>query len=333
MRRTLIIVGAAVSVGIAALVFFLSGSEAVPGGDAAPAQVAATVSEKAPAPPRRPSTSLEHAATPSLGSIPRSLLETEIDGALRVDAAGNLIVDGELRYLFDYFLIATDEESEANIRARVAAEINRRLPPKAAAQALEVFERYMKYREAAAGLGADPAGAEDLEARLADLKRVRREQLGEATAQAIFGEEEAFDAITVQRKKIEADPALSLEERRKRIDALETQLPASLQVARAQAMAPLRNLEEEQAMIKAGATADDVQQFRKQTVGDAAAERLAQLDREEQAFQARVQAFRTTRAELISSGARPDQLEEALRAAFPLEPERLRATTLVEMQP
>lgn len=264
--------------------------------------------------------------------MPRSLQETEVDGQLRVDSNGDLIVDAEMRNFFDYFLIASHEEPETNIRARILAEIRKRLPAKAAAQAVEVFEKYMKYREEVADLASNPHGAADLEGRLADVKRIRREQLGPANADAMFGLEEALDAVTVQRKKIEADPALPLEEKRRRVEALEAQLPPDLQLARAQSLAPLRNFQEEQAMIAAGATPEDIHQFREQTVGPTAAQRLEQMEREEAAFQARVAVFRAERQRMIEAGATPQQLDAALRAAFPLEPERLRAITLVEMQ-
>lgn len=264
--------------------------------------------------------------------MPRSLQDTEVDGNLRVDANGNLIVDAEVRYFFDYFLVATGEEPEANIRARVLAEIRKRLPPKAAAQAVDVFEQYMKYRDEVADLTSNPHGAEELEARLGDLKRIRREQLGPANAEAMFAEEEALDAVTVERKKIEADPSLTLEEKRLRSEALEAQLPPELRVARAQSMAPLRNLQEEQAMIAAGATPEDIRQFREQTVGPTAAQRLEQMEKEEAAFQARVAAFKVERQKMIEAGASPEQIRAVMETRFS-ETERLRVITLVEMQP
>lgn len=269
---------------------------------------------------------------PSLSTVPRSLQDTEADGALRTDAEGNLVIDEELRNLFDYFLVATGEEPEENLRARVLAELNRRLPPRAAAQAAQLFDRYLRYRDQVADLTSNPHGADKLEQRLDEVKRIRREQLGPKAAEAIFGAEEAHDEVTLQRKRIAADPSLSEADKRAKLEALERLLPPPLQRARAQATAPLRHLQEEQQLVAAGATPEEVRHFREQTVGPSAAQRLEQMDREEAQFQARVQRFRDERAAMLAAGASLEQVRARMEAEFS-PTERMRVITLVELQP
>ena len=89
------------------------------------------------------------------GALPASLRGTEVDGALPVDANGNLVVGPAVRRFFDYFLSAAGEESEAALQTRLGAEIRARLDGAAAAQALDLLDRYMEYRARARDLGAE----------------------------------------------------------------------------------------------------------------------------------------------------------------------------------
>src|SRR5262244_2505399 len=52
-------------------------------------------------------------ALPALPPAPRSLLGTDVDGTLAVDARGDLVVSPELRRFYEYFLSTTGEEPES----------------------------------------------------------------------------------------------------------------------------------------------------------------------------------------------------------------------------
>src|SRR5262249_56086368 len=80
---------------------------------------------------------------------PRSLRGTRVDGGLAVDADGRFVPGPETRRLFDYFLTATGEEPPERTRSRIVAEIERRLPPSARAEAVALLDRYLDYRERA----------------------------------------------------------------------------------------------------------------------------------------------------------------------------------------
>ena len=90
--------------------------------------------------------------------LPRSLEGTEVDGGLAADPEGHLIVGPGVRALFDYFLSATGEEPAELIRARIIAEIEERLPPTAAREAIDLLL-------GAADRGLDP---EDYDASMLD---------------------------------------------------------------------------------------------------------------------------------------------------------------------
>src|SRR5512144_31870 len=73
---------------------------------------------------------------------PRSLRGTRVDGGLAVDADGRFLPTRDARRLFDYFLTATGEATDAEVRTRIEREIARRLPPDAAREAGRLLERY-----------------------------------------------------------------------------------------------------------------------------------------------------------------------------------------------
>ena len=73
-------------------------------------------------------------------NMPKSLSDTEVDGALEVDAAGNLMISRSIRQVFDYFLSAIGEEDLTTIISRIRAHIRYKLPAKAAAQAEQILD-------------------------------------------------------------------------------------------------------------------------------------------------------------------------------------------------
>jgi lipase chaperone LimK len=262
-------------------------------------------------------------AEPPPAPLPASLQGTDEDGALRVDERGDLIVDADVLRFFDYYLSATGEESAAAIRSRLVAAIRRKLKGPAADRAIGLLDQYLAYREATRSLREDG----DLAARLAELRRLRREHFGAADADKLFGLEERVDKVAIEQQRLQRDPSLSPEERTRRIAALEEQLPEDVRAARAAAARPLRQREEELAMRAAGATDEEIQRHRVATVGEAAAERLKGLDEQRAEWKRRLRAFQAEREAIARSQpdpvARQAAVDKLLEASFSPE-ERLR---------
>lgn len=238
-------------------------------------------------------------------ALPRSLRNTDIDGWIGADDAGQLVVTPGARWFFDYFLSAAGEEPDEAIRARIVAEIEARLAPTAARQAIELLDRYLAYRERVRELQAS-APSDDLAQRLAELHRIRVETFGDADAAALFGEEERVQSVDLRRREVASDPTLSPEERQRRIDELEEELPAAVREARTAAMAPARLSRDERQLRDAGGTAEDVRSLREQRFGTAAADRLAALDRERAEWQQRLDDYRRRRTILQADSALDD---------------------------
>ncbi|WP_437947924.1 lipase secretion chaperone [Sorangium sp. So ce296] len=263
-----------------------------------------------------------------------SLRGTDVDGAVLVDANGDLIVGPELLALFDYFLSATGEAPAAAIRARIVAAIRERAAGPAADQAIALLDRYLGYREAA---GAERAAqAADPAERLAALREIRRAHFGDEVAARLFGDEEREGEAAIEASRVLADATLSPEERDARLAEVEAALPEHLREAREAAVRPLVQQAEEQALRDAGASDEELYAHRVATVGPEAADRLAELDRQRADWQRRLDAFEGARAAIAATEADSEArraAEEALLARAFTPEERLRVRAILGLAP
>jgi lipase chaperone LimK len=82
---------------------------------------------------------------------PRSLLGTEVDGAL-VAESGRFLFDEGAQQAFDYFLTASGEIDDGALDAWVARELEARLPEEALESGLAAWRDYTAYRREAAAV-------------------------------------------------------------------------------------------------------------------------------------------------------------------------------------
>jgi lipase chaperone LimK len=257
------------------------------------------------------------------------------DDAITADAAGHLVIDLELRRLFDHFLAATGEEPLAAIRARIVAVLRARLPATAAAEAIDLLDRYLAYREAARRLSPPPDPAAGLD----QVHDLRARMFSAAVAQAFFANEEAAIRAGLARQAVLADGTLSPAERDRRLAEIDAQLPAAVREARAAATAPLDQMSREQAMRAAGASDAEIAAARTAALGADAAARLAELDRSRAAWSDRLARFRAARAALLADGSLDDaerrrRIDELLARSFtPEERIRVQALDRIAAQP
>lgn len=330
MKRRVALVAGAGAAAIAALVVLRGSTPPAPPRAPAPAAPAShghlLAAAQAVAPAIAPEAPAAPAAVPA--ALPGSLEGTEADGAVTADAAGHLVVDLELRRLFDHFLIASGEEPLATIRARIIAALRARLPATAAGEAIAILDRYLAYRDAARQLvpSADPVAGLD------QIHDLRARMFTPDVVRAFFADEEAATYAALRRRAVALDPALSATERDRRLAELDAQLPAAAREARAAATAPIDEMAREQAMRAAGASDAQIASARTAALGAEAAARLAELDRSHADWDARLARFRAARAALLAD-PRLDDAERSRRIAALLEssfspPERIRVETL-----
>jgi lipase chaperone LimK len=248
--------------------------------------------------------------------LPASLRGTDLPGGLAVDATGHFRATRDALDLFEYYFSASGEEPDEQIRQRNEAEIDARLEAPAREEALSFLDAYLRYREHARALFE--GGFEDLplETRFQRIRELRRSVFGAAEAEALFGAEEDRIRVDLERRRVVQDPELSADDREPRLAALDARLPPVVRDAQAAARAAL-DLRNAEARLRAeGAGASEIHALREQRFGPEAAARLAALDRERDAWQARLDEWRATRTALEAEFANdPAQLAATLEAA------------------
>jgi lipase chaperone LimK len=274
-----------------------------------------------PAPPapvaRLPGAPLAGAAASAPVAFAPSLAGTVPDGP-RPAAEDVLALDPSLVRLFDYYLSATGERTPAEIRAATEREIDRRFGPMSAARAKDVFHRYLAFKQAlstqAPELARGRRSVDVLRARFATMRRLRAGFFGDDEARALFGPDDAEASDALARMAIEQDPALDAGQRRARLAALDAALPADVRAARAAPLLVTRLDEAAQRIRASGGSEDDVYRMRAAAVSPEAANRLADLDRDEAAWHARIADYLAQRDAALAAAANDADREAAVTA-------------------
>lgn len=247
------------------------------------------------------------AVTPPAKAFAPSLQGTRPDGAVHVAPDDSVVADARLVELFDYYLSTVGEKSPSEVRAEIERELDRTLRPAAAAAAKRVLTRYIAYRQALAGLGADRglAGqdAAALKRRLDALRGLRAQYFSQREIAAIFGREDAANAQALARMEIRDDRTLDAQQKQARLAALDAGLPADVRAAREAPLKIVRVQEEAERLRAGGAGEDDVFRLRADAFGADAAQRLADVDREEAAWRRRIDAYLVQRRGLNDEAA------------------------------
>lgn len=247
------------------------------------------------------------AVTPPAKAFAPSLQGTRPDGAVHVAPDDSVVADARLVELFDYYLSTVGEKSPSEVRAEIERELDRTLRPAAAAAAKRVLTRYIAYRQALAGLGADRglAGqdAAALKRRLDALRGLRAQYFSQREIAAIFGREDAANAQALARMEIRDDRTLDAQQKRARLAALDAGLPADVRAAREAPLKIVRVQEEAERLRAGGAGEDDVFRLRAEAFGADAAQRLADVDRDEAAWKRRIDAYLVQRRGLNDEAA------------------------------
>lgn len=241
-----------------------------------------------------------------LEAMPPSLAGTEVDGELRADADGNLLVSNDVRRVFDYFLTLHGEETLPVIVARLHAYFAQQLPGVAAAQARQLLAAYVEYQQSLSGIDVTPVedGQLDIAAvreRFAAEKALREKFLPRAAADTFFADDDAFNHYSLTRHELLQQKDLTPTERARRLSALEDALPPALQasVRGATQVVNLQVLTD--AWRERGGTTAELRQIRENLLDAAAADRLEALDAERAAWDARMAVWREERARLLAN--------------------------------
>lgn len=300
--------------------------------------------------PMRETISFSELALPSvspsfvtgLEQLPASLQGTEVDGSLLADDNGDLIINHDIKRIFDYFLSTLGAESLIDIEQRLRAYIRHQLPAKAAQQAEQLLEDYLALNQAlltlepTAEVDGDARNPQDtglLRERLSSIQSLRRQHLPADVIDTFYADDDALDQLALGRMDIMQDRTLSAEQRTQALAELEQSLPSHLQ----RVMNEL-NKQQQLSTLTArlrhhGGSDAELYQLRESYYGSDAADRLAQLDQSRQQWQSRMNRWLSDRDNLLAvrgldAADRQQQIDRLRQEYF--EPAELRRVEVLE---
>lgn len=224
----------------------------------------------------------------------------------------------QLVRMFDYYLSAIGEASTEAIQQRIVHELDLAMSPAQAQEAKRLLGLYLAFKRALVELEQDPAlvgnGVQAIRQRMLAVQQLRERYFTADEVQGMFGFEDRYDADALARLSIDQDAHLSAAQKKSQLAALDAALSEPLRADRNANLALLNTQQQALDMRAKGATDDDVYRMRSQAFGTQAASRLAEVDREEQAWQSRIAAYQAARHAILSAeGTRSeDQHQQAL---------------------
>ncbi len=258
-------------------------------------------------------------------------LDTDIDGGLKQDQHGNLIVDLDTRDFFDYVLSAVGDSSTGDISPEQALAFidhysQQNLSPRAATQAMALLDDYLAFKESALALRSSPLVSPEqqtlsyqlgiLTQTFTDLKLLRRSHMSPQAVDAFFGDEEAYGEFTLAQAKINTDPSLTPQQKAQQIDELRWQLPESLQSSASRRDQQQQSSQATQAVLNS-ASSDTEKRAQLLTLhSEAMVERILTHQQDTTAFQQQFERYLTEKQSLEASQADTQQHEALFQRYF-----------------
>jgi lipase chaperone LimK len=249
-------------------------------------------------------------------------------------AAGDPFLTRGLRQTLEEMLLEAtaggDIGDPASLKKRLAALLPRYFPAEHAARAAALAERYVDYRVALGALKppADPNDPRALRAALEARQQVRERYFNTEEYGALFAQEAQLDRFTLARIEIERHSGLSPAQKQAALQDAERELSDEQRAQRANAVAHVA-VAAQTAVFDAQGTSDSERYAQRRAQhGDAAAQQLAQLDREERDWQARLNDYAGAKA----SHASPEQLQQLRQQLFSAQ-EQLRIEAALAARP
>ena len=265
--------------------------------------------------------------TAKQGYFAPSLAGTDIDGELRVDHEGNLLVTRGTRDLFDYFLSTVGERSLDEILDQIRAYARERLPPEAAAETARLLEDYVTYKLAERNYLAQDMDQQQNDEYVQTLDRVleqlvalRRQHFTPDQAEALFGVEEAYGIYALERMRISSDSQLAPQQREQLLADLDKSAPPEIREVKNRTTGLVLMEQHLEKMREQGATEVEVMQYREERVGPEEAQRLAKIDAENADWERRYSQYSQQRKQIAESAGLSEVDKEAalerVRAQF-----------------
>ena len=242
------------------------------------------------------------------------------DGSATEDGPGVLRINASLLDLFDAVIeAAPDRLNKPALLQQIASALAAQpLSPASRQRGADLFGRYVDYRAGLARVHAPAMGdvttpqslLVSLQSTLRQRDQIRTLYFSPLEIAGLFGAADALDTARLQQMQLQQDPHLSDAERKARLAGVIASLPAAVQHARQQASLQITALEQTAALRAAGASADEIYRQRAADYGEAAAQRMAQLDTEQAQWSARLIGYQAFQQQLAAE-TNPDKRAQA----------------------
>lgn len=210
-------------------------------------------------------------------------------------------------------LEAGEARSPAELKQRLAALIHRHFSAADAVRALALLERYVDYRVALGDL-KPPADPRALRQSIAARQQLRERHFAQDEHLALFAADDELDRYTLARLEIGRNAGLTAAQKEAGFNNAERELTAASRTARADSIAHVAVAAQTAAFEVQGASEHERHALRRAQYGDAAALQLAQLDREERDWQARLSHYAGAK-ERGTDGVQLEQVRQLLFSA------------------
>lgn len=265
--------------------------------------------------------------------------DTEINCQMQMDVSNRLIVNEQTRNCFEYFITQYGEKTLEQIQRDFKAYIQQNYQDPALSQVLDLWNRYIQYRQ---GLGelTSPVGLDQEDPAYyrsiyASTQNLRKRFFSDYEIEGLFGTEDTYHEYTLDRMAVMADKKLSEAEKAQKLKELFAQLPQDWQENLEQ-LNKLEDLRKLTADIKArGGSAEEIRQMRLNLVGPEATQRLEKLDDERANWKSSVTRYLGERDNILKSGlsenAKQQAVDQLRQKHFQRPEERLRVGTFEQV--
>lgn len=232
--------------------------------------------------------------------------DIEINCQMQLDASQRLIVNENTRNCFEFFITQYGEKTIDRIQQDFKAYIEQQYQEPAQSQILNLWTRYIQYRQALGQL-APPSGLNKEDPQYyrsiyQSTQNLRKQFFSNYEIEGLFGTEDTYHEYTLERMMVLADSTLSETEKAKKLKALFDELPQDWQDNLKQ-LNQLDDLRKLTADIKAnGGSQEEIRQMRLNLVGPEATARLEDLDQARSTWKQEVTSYLTERDSIVKSG-------------------------------
>lgn len=242
----------------------------------------------------------------------------DVNCQLQVTPQGNLIVNRQTKDCYEFFITQYGEKPLTQIKTDFKSYIDQQYQSPTHDQILDLWQRYLDYRQALGGLTQPINVAKDsvdyFRATDQLIQNLRQRYFSPVELTGLFGDENIYTDYTLERLAILDDKKLSESEKAVKLQALLNTLPEDLQnnIKQIQTLDTLHKLT---ASIKArGGTIQDIRQMRVNLVGAEAASRLEALDSERLNWKTQVTQYLNSRDQLLQSSMSDHAKQQAIAA-------------------